>query len=74
MLVVAINRQVVMRPAIIMQQVTRSLKVMTLPKGGPGATWMKCSSTWETTRRRRTDRSHVIIRLFGSAAQVLKDR
>jgi len=41
---------------------------MILPRAGAGATWMKCSSTWETTRRRRTDQSHVIIRLVGRRA------
>src|SRR5258708_18295468 len=51
-----------MQPVIIGQQVTRSSRVMILPRAGAGATWMKCSSTWETTRHRRTDKSHVITR------------
>ena len=42
---------------------------MILPRVGAGATWMKCSSTWGKTRRRRTDQSRDIIRLVGFAAQ-----
>src|SRR3984885_6297332 len=40
---------------------------MILPRGGVGVTRMRCSSTWETTRHPRADRSHVIFSLVQPA-------
>jgi len=40
-----------------------------------GVTWMKCSSTWETTRHRRTGQSHDTINLVGFVAEkIFSDR